>query len=705
MSMVKKVERQIAGRLLSIETGKLAKQASGAVTVRYGDTVILATVVTSEPREGIDFFPLQVDYREKTSAAGKFPGGFIKREGRPSQKEILTMRMIDRPLRPLFPKGFRNEVQIQTMVWSADQQNDPDILAMIGASAALCISEIPFDGPIGAVRVGRVNDQFVINPTHEEVEKSTLILTLGGNREMVNMIEVSAQELPEEVIEDAIRLGHKTIVEVCDMIRELATDCGKPKTEFISPDTAPVVAMLEERFGQRFRELRQAEITKQERNEQMREMFDSFTEELCSEGQEDQWQYQPEVIRMAIDDFQEKSNRDEILNGNRTGGRGYRDIRELSCEVGFLPRTHGSSLFTRGETQALVTVTLGTAADVQIVDGMMPEFSKRFMLHYNFPPFCVGEVRRIMGPGRREIGHGALAEKCLENVMPSLEDFPYTVKIDSDILESNGSSSMATVCAGTLALMDAGVPIKHPVAGISIGMVSDGDRYELLTDILGEEDHYGDMDFKVAGTQKGVTGIQLDLKARGLPFEIISKTFALTREARMDILKVMLSVIEKPRMVISIYAPKLLTMTIPVDLIGRVIGPGGRDIKRIQEETDSTIEIEDDGTVFISALNEDGHLRAQEIIELMTKPVRVGSRFHGRIVSMKDFGVFVELAPGQEGLCHISELSNDYVKSVSDVCSMGDEMEFKVIAVDDQGRIKLSRKAVLQEETSGEASS
>ncbi|MBN2212374.1 MAG: polyribonucleotide nucleotidyltransferase [Sedimentisphaerales bacterium] len=688
--MIKKVERQIAGRLLSIETGKLAKQASGAVTIRYGDTVVLATAVSSQPREGIDFFPLQVDYREKTSAAGKFPGGFIKREGRPTTKEILTMRMIDRPLRPLFPKGFRDEVQIMTMVLSADQQNEPDILAMIGASAALCLSDIPFDGPTSAVRIGRINDQFVINPTHDEMKISTLELVLSGHKHAVNMIEVQARELPEEVIADAIEFGYKTIVEICDMIAELTTESGKEKYPFEIPDTDELVGMMEQKFTGDYIAARQINL-KQQRENRFKELFEGFCAEVCPEGMENP-PYTPELLRMAFEDFQEKVMRREILEGRRAGGRPFDELRPISGEVNVLPRTHGSAIFTRGETQSLVTATLGTTRDEQIIDGLKDEYSQKFMLHYNFPPFCVGETGRIAGPGRREIGHGALAEKSLAPVLPDIETFPYTIRLVSDILESNGSSSMASTCGGTLALMDAGVPIIRPVAGISIGMVSEGDRYVLLTDILGEEDHFGDMDFKVCGTQKGVTGIQLDLKKRGLEMSIIRESFTRARDARIKILQNMLSVISEPRPNISVYAPKLITIKIPVDMIGKVIGPGGRDIKAIQEKTGTVIEIEDDGTVFISCLGGDNHLRAKEIIELMVEPVKVGKVYTGRVVAVKDFGAFIEIAPGQEGLCHISELANRYVASVSDVCKVGDEMPVKVIAVDEQGRIKLSHK-------------
>lgn len=697
MSTVYKVEREIAGKTLSIETGKLAKQASGAVWVRYADTIILATVVGADPRPGIDFFPLTVDYREKTSAAGKFPGGFIKREGRPSTKEVLTMRMIDRPIRPLFPKGYFNEVQIQVMVLSADQQNDPDILAMIGASACLTISDIPFDGPLGAVRVGMIDDKLVLNPTHAELDNSTLEMVLAGHKDQVNMIEVSAQEVPEDKIAEAIEFGHQSIAEICGMIEELTEQCGKEKLSFESPDTSELVKMLEDKIGDDYRQTKQIE-GKTERKVKIKELYEGFKADICPEDAEKECPYTPELIRMAIEDFEENSIRTLILNGTRTAGRANDEIRELTSEVNVLPRTHGSAIFTRGETQAIVTATLGTGADEQKVDGLREEFSQKFMLHYNFPPFCVGEARRIMGPGRREIGHGALAEKSLANAMPSVDDFPYTVKLVSDILESNGSSSMASVCAGTLALMDAGVPIKRPVAGISVGMISDADKYILITDILGEEDHYGDMDFKVAGTQKGITGIQVDLKARGLSFDLIRETLDRAREARIQILKHILSTIAEPRPELSEYAPKITSVQIPVDMIGSVIGPGGREIKKLQEETGTKVEIEDDGTVYISCSGGDGHLKAKSIIELMTKPLRVGSTYEGKIVSIKDFGAFVELAPGREGLCHISELSNEYIQSVADVCNVGEKLTVKVIAVDAQGRIKLSHKAVQQDQ-------
>ena len=700
MSEVVRVSKMIAGRELILETGKLAKQASAAVVVTYGETMVLTTVVGADPRPGIDFFPLTVDYREKTAAAGKFPGGFIKRDGRPTNKEILTMRMIDRPCRPAFPKGYFDEVQIQAMVLSYDGENDSAILAMIGAFAALAISDIPFNGPLASVRVGRVDDEFVINPTNEQTQKSTLEMVLGGHKDAVNMIEVMASELSEEVVAEAIELGHKTIIEICAMIDELTSRAGQPKQPFTVPDTTELVNLLENRIGQAYRDARRLE-TKKERHTTIKDLFDPIKEELCPE--EGEGQYTPELVRIAIEDFEESVVRQEILSGQRSAGRPYDQLREISAEVGLLPRTHGSALFTRGETQSVVTATLGTIKDEQIVENLQDEYRQKFMLHYNFPPFCVGEARRIMGPGRRELGHGTLAEKSLKPVIPDPDDFPYTIKLVSDILESNGSSSMASVCGGTLAMMDAGVPIKHPVAGISIGMVSDENQTILLTDILGEEDHYGDMDFKVAGTQHGITGIQLDLKTRGISTDIIRQAFERAKTARMEILKSMLSAIDAPRSELSDYAPRITSIMIPVDMIGKIIGPGGKDIKRTQEVTGANIEIEEDGTVTISCVGGTGHLKAKEIIRSMVEPVKIGRIYTGKVVATKDFGAFVEIAPGKEGLCHISELDNKYISSVDDVCKTGDEMICKVIAVDEQGRIKLSRKAALTEEKPEEA--
>ncbi|RMF82621.1 MAG: polyribonucleotide nucleotidyltransferase, partial [Planctomycetota bacterium] len=584
--MTFKVEREIGENLLSIETGKLAKQAAGAAVVRYGDTVVLGTVVTGPPREGIDFFPLFVDYREKMSAAGKFPGGFFKREGRPTQKEILTMRMIDRPVRPLFPKGFKDEVQIQIMVLSADLQNDPDVVGMVSASAALAVSGLPFNGPVAAVRVGRIDGNFVVNPTREQLDYSDIDLVVAGHKDAVNMIEVGARELPEDVVFEAIQFGHKHgVAPICEMLDELREHAGKPVT-WTPPEEDNALQEAVHSFA--YEKLLAAKniAGKQERNDAVRAVYDETIEHFCPPDAEREPQYTPQQIKSALETIHKRIVREKILNEQkRSDGRGLTDIRPLMCEVGLLPRTHGSALFSRGETQALVTATLGTAADEQIFDELMEEYRKKFLLHYNFPPFSVGEVRRIMGPGRREIGHGALAERSLEGVLPGPDEFPYTIRLVSDILESNGSSSMASVCGGSLALMDAGVPIKGAVAGISIGLVQDDERHVIFADILGEEDHFGDMDFKVAGTRKGITGIQLDLKAHGLPFPLIQEAFELAKQSRFHILDHMDKTISAPRPDISIYAPRLLTLHINPEKIGKLIGPGGKTIRALQTET------------------------------------------------------------------------------------------------------------------------
>ncbi|MHC4622602.1 MAG: polyribonucleotide nucleotidyltransferase [Planctomycetota bacterium] len=712
MFNVCRVEREIGGRILSIETGKIAKQADGAVTVGYCDTVVLVAAVTAPPRsEDIDFFPLSVDYREKRSAAGKFPGGFIKREGRPSTKEILTARMIDRPVRPLFPEGYFQEVQIMADVLSADGENDPDILAIVGASAALTISKIPFLGPIGACRLGRLEGQFVVNPTHKQIQEGDLNLLLGGRKEAINMIEIAAKELPESVVADAVATAHKTVAQVCEMIEELREKVGVEKE-------IPLLAQIDEdlysrvhsRLADRLYELKQLPA-KHQRAVAVKELFEQVCAEFCSADSNPEPQSAtaaenrtcPKCDRSTFKKIFERIEgevvRKMLLEGKRLDGRGYDDIREISCDVGMLPRTHGSALFTRGETQSLVTVTLGTIRDAQIIDGLLEEYTQSFTLHYNFPPFSVGEVRPIRGPGRREIGHGALAERALLAVRPPEDQFAYTVRVISDITESNGSSSMASVCGGSLALMDAGVPITKPVAGISIGMISDETgRYELLTDIIGEEDHFGEMDFKVAGTTDGITGIQLDIKAEGLEHRIMVEALERAKAVRLKILDIMARAISKPRPELSKYAPKLISIEIDPEFIGKVIGPGGKVIKSIQEQTDTKIEIEEDGTIYISCLGGDGHLEAREIIESITQPPQVGRIYkQSRVVSVKDFGVFVEITPGVEGLCHISELSDGYVKNVDEVCKVGDEIPVKLLSIDDQGRFKLSRRAALAE--------
>ncbi len=701
MFKVCRVEREIGGRMLSLETGRLARQAHGAVLVQYGDTVVLVTAVTAPPRsEFIDFFPLSVEYREKQSAAGKFPGGFIKREGRPSTKETLTARTIDRPIRPLFPDGYRQEVQIIAQVLSADRENDPDVPAMIGASAALTISKIPFLGPMGACRLGRVGGEFVINPTYKQVEEGDLSLLLAGRHEAINMIEVGAKQLSEEVIAESVLKAHSVVREVCDLINELRDKVGHVEKEIplVEKDEA-LLAEIREKSAARLYEAKQI-TDKQQRQEAVSQLADELAKEYCevpegAEGREPRCEIQ--VFKEFWHTIEGEAVRKLLLEGKRADGRAYDALRPISCEVGILPRTHGSALFTRGETQSLVTVTLGTIRDAQIIDGLQDEYSQSFTLHYNFPPFSVGEVRPIRGVGRREIGHGALAERSLEPVRPADDNFAYTIRIVSDITESNGSSSMASVCGGTLALMDAGVPILKPVAGISIGMVSDSSgRYELLTDIIGEEDHYGDMDFKISGTTDGITGIQLDIKAEGLAHNIMTEALERAKQARLKILDIMAQTIREPRPDLSVYAPKLISIEIDPELIGKVIGPGGKMIKSIQEQTDTTIEIEEDGTVYISCVGGDGHLKARDIIEAMTQPPKIGHVYEqSKVVSVKEFGVFVEIVPGVEGLCHISELSGGYVKGVEDICKMGDIIPVKLLSIDDQGRLRLSRKAAL----------
>jgi polyribonucleotide nucleotidyltransferase len=693
-----KVEKEIGGKVISLETGKIARQSHGAIVARCGDTMVLVTAVTAPPRsEDIDYFPLSVDYREKLSAAGKFPGGFMKREGRPSAKEILTSRMIDRPIRPLFPEGYFNEVQILVSVISADRDYDPDVLSIIGASAALSISKIPFQGPVGACRLSLVDDRFVLFPTYSERDRSTFNLTLAGRKEAINMIEVDARQVSEEKAAEAIAFAHKTVGEVCDMIAELQSKCGVQKEmDLIQVDEA-LAAEVADKIRQPLREA--FSITgKTERNEAVKAVLEGAAKEYCEAAEGREPRCTPVILRRITERVQREVVREMILNGRRPDGRGFTEIRPIECEVGILPRAHGSALFTRGETQALVSVTLGTGRDEQTVDGLLEEYGQTFMLHYNFPPSSVGEVRPIRGPGRREIGHGALAEKALERVGPSEEEFPYTIKVVSDITESNGSSSMASVCGGSLALMDAGVPMREAVAGISIGLVGEKDRHVLLTDIIGDEDHFGDMDFKVAGTAKGITAIQLDIKAEGLAHDILVEALQQAKEARLKILDIMSRVIDKPREALSIYAPKIVTIKIDPEYIGKVIGPGGKMIKSIQDQTNSLIEIEEDGTVCISCVGGEGHFEAREIIEAMTTPPQVGKIYKtAKVVSVKEFGVFVEISPGVEGLCHISELAPGYVKNAEEVCKVGDIIAVKLLHIDEQGRFKLSRKAALAE--------
>ncbi|RMH28869.1 MAG: polyribonucleotide nucleotidyltransferase [Planctomycetota bacterium] len=710
-----RVEREVGGRTLVLETGKVAKLASSAVLATYGGSTVLATVVRAPAREGLDFFPMQVDYRERTSAAGKFPGGFRKREGPPNEKEILTMRMIDRPIRPLFPEGFIEEIQIQCWVMSHDGENDTDVLAGTAASAALAISDAPFEGPIATVRVGRIftddGPEFVINPTVSQLAYSDFDLVLSGHADGLNMIEVGAAELPEDAMVDAIAFGQEHIRDILGLIGELVDQAGVEKNpgELVLPDE-DIVAEVRSRCEADLTEARKIP-GKEARSARVDEIRAALLDEHFPEkldGTVAQWKESVKRRSMAKEAFRtlEKKITRRLLveEGLRADGRGYDDIRPLEMEVGVFERTHGSAFFQRGETQSLVSCTLGTGRDEQIVDGLTPEYAKKFMLHYNFPPFCVGEARRIMGPGRREIGHGALAERSLLGVFPAIDDFPYTVRLVSDITESNGSSSMASVCGGCLALMDAGVPIRATVAGISVGRFSDDSgKVVHVTDIIGEEDFFGDMDFKVSGSREGITGVQLDLKARGLGVDEIREIFERARRARIEIIEKMEAVIAAPRDQISPYAPRLETLRIDPEKIGKLIGPGGKTIRAIQERWGVTIDVEDDGAVTVAGPNGPALEGARAEIEALGAEVKVGAVYTGKVVSVKDFGAFIEVAPGTDGMCHISELADGYVKSVTDVVKVGDEVTVKVINVDDQGRIKLSRKAILLEQAAEQA--
>ena len=703
--MQQKVTAQIGATPISIETGKIARLADGAVVVTCGDTMILASAVSATTiKEGQDYFPLTVDYREKAAAVGKFPGGYFKREGRPTEKETLTSRMIDRPLRPLFPKGYFYDTQIISILLSADGENDPDILAMNGASAALCVSDIPFAGPIGAVRVGRVNGEFVANPTHTQRAESDLDLVYVGTENDVIMIEGSARELPEAEFVKALEFAHGHAREMIRIQKELAAMVGKPKRE---PQLLQVSQeLLDIAYSVAGDRIVAALYT--EGKVARAKAVDALCEEVKTAILEKYPEADPFSISQAFDYVQKKAFRVSTLEKQkRVDGRTYQDLRPISCEVSVLPRAHGSAIFQRGETQAVALATLAPIEEAQMLDAYGGgEQSKRFILHYNFPPFSVGETGRTGGPGRREIGHGALAERSLEPVVPNENDFRYAIRISSEIMESNGSTSMASVCAGTLALMDAGVPVKTPVAGISIGLVTeDGDsqsasgekRYELLTDIIGSEDHFGDMDFKLCGTDAGVTGFQLDLKLPGISHKIMGEAIQRAKEARTKILGIMGSALDKPRAELSKYAPRIETIKINPEKIGALIGPGGKTIKGIVAETGAEINIEDDGSVHIYATSGESMARAKEIIGGMTREIEIGQTYQGRVVSTKEFGAFVEVFPGRDGLVHISELADFRVNRTEDVAKVGDIIWVKCIGIDDKGRVKLSRKAALKE--------
>ncbi len=693
--MSETISLPLGDRELSIEMGKVAKQADGAALLRYGDTTVLVTACAdTTPREGIDFFPMTCDYRENAYAAGKIPGGFFKREGRPTEKEILTCRLMDRPLRPLFPEGFCCETQIIAMVLSAEVEMNPDVLALNGASAALYASDIPFHHPIGAVRVGLVDGQFVVNPTYPQLETSLLNLVVAGTDEAIVMVEASASEVDEEKILEALDFGHQAIRQVIGKIRELADrlKIEKRAVEPIAVDTE-LQKQMEEKATQGILDALHTE-GKLASEEKMKAHRDEVIQALAGEDEDKQAE-----AKRLFGQLKEKTFRTELLeNRRRPDNRDFDEIRAITTEVAFLPRTHGSALFTRGETQALVTVTLGTGQDVQRLDDITGESSKAFMLHYNFPPFCVGEVAFLRGPSRRSIGHGVLAERAIAPVLPDDADFPYTIRIVSDIMESNGSSSMATVCGAILALQDAGVPIRTAIAGVAMGLVKEGDNYAILSDIAGSEDHYGDMDFKVAGSRTGITALQMDIKTSGVTREILAEALAQAKKGRLHILDKMAESIADPRSSISSYAPQITTLTIPVSKIGAVIGPGGKNIRNIVEQTGVKIDIEDDGTVRIAATDGESARRAIEMVEAITATAETGKTYMGTVKKVVDFGAFVEILPGTEGLLHISEIAEHHVRDIRDELRVGDKMLVKVLSVDAQNKIRLSRRAVLAEQ-------
>ena len=690
-------ERTIGGRTLSIEVGKLALQAGGAVTVRFGDTVVLVTACASAaPREGIDFLPLTIDYEERLYAIGKIPGSFFRREGRPSTEATLAARLTDRPLRPLFPKGYRNDVQVVITVLSADQENDPDILATVGASTALCMSEIPFAETVSSVRVGYIDGEYVINPTFADLQKSQLDLVVASTHDAVMMVEAGALGVPEDVVLGAIRFAHETNQEIIGLEQEVINEHGQPKKPFAPEEAAADLRQAVARFAEDKMGEIIATLEKGERESAIAERREELLERFGET-------YQPEQLLAAFDQEIKREVRARILNdGVRPDGRGLTEIRTISCEVGILPRTHGSGLFTRGQTQVLAIATLGSMGEEQRLDTLSPEDSKRFLHHYNFPPFSVGEVRRMGSPSRRDLGHGALAERAIEPVIPSEEDFPYTIRLVSEVLSSNGSTSMASVCASTLSLMDAGVPIKAPVAGIAMGLVMGEDgNYKVLTDIAGIEDALGDMDFKVAGTAEGVTALQMDIKVKGISIEVMKDALAQARVARLYLLEKIHETIPESRAELSHYAPRMYRIQISPEKIGTVIGPGGRVIRSIIDETKCKIDVEDDGTVYVGSTSEEMANRALDIIKGLTRDVEVGTIYTGKVTRLLNFGAFVEIMPGKEGLVHISELADYRVPSVEDVVQVGDEIMVMVTEIDSLGRVNLSRRAVL-EGTSGQ---
>jgi polyribonucleotide nucleotidyltransferase len=690
---LEKVELRLDdGRTLSIETGRVAKQASGSALVRLGDTIILAAVTSAPTAEERDFFPLTVDYREKSYAAGKIPGGYFKREGRPAEKEILSARLTDRPLRPLFPDGYTDEVQVIIQVLSSDQENDADVLGIIGASAALSVSDIPFYNPIAAARVGRIEGRFIIDPLFSELEKSDINITIAGTRDNIIMVEGGAQEISEQEMVDALAFGHEHVKKIVGIIDELKAIAGKPKPEIARPE-------INSELVQAVKELAEEKIKAANRIREKKGRGDAIeaVKVETTQALAERFPESEKPIAKVIEEIERDDLRAMILNeGVRADGRGLTDIRDISIEISVLPRTHGSAIFTRGQTQALVVTTLGTKIDEQKIDDLLGESFKSYMLHYNFPSYSVGEVRPVRGPGRREIGHGALAERALNPVIPAEEKFPYTVRVVSDIMESNGSSSMATVCGGSLSLMDAGVPIKAPVAGIAMGLVMEDGRRAILSDILGIEDHLGDMDFKVAGTAQGITAFQLDIKIGGLTIELMQTALEQARQGRLFILDKMNQAISAPKPELSPYAPRIITIKIPIDKIGEVIGPGGKMIRSIIEATGAKIDIEDDGTVTIASVDQLAGEAARDKILALTEEAEVGKVYIGKVKRIAAFGAFVEILPNVDGLVHISELERYRVARVEDVVNIGDEIKVKVIGIDPEGKVRLSRKVLLE---------
>ncbi len=694
--MLHELDLQLDGRKLSISSGEMARQADGAVVVQCGGTVVLVTAVVSKTvREGIDFLPLTVDYIEKHYAAGKIPGGFFKREGRPGEKETLTSRLIDRSLRPLFPDNFANETQVIALVLSADQENDPDTLALIGASAALTISPIPFIGPIGGVRVGEVNGELVVNPTKAQLEDSPLNLLVAGSQDAIIMVEGQAKEVPEARLLEALFFAHEKIIKTIELQKELRQLCGKDNMEVVVTESGPLTADIEAQVRAAATEKISVILTiaeKLSRQEKMGELKEQLLTQFAAEDEALAAQIKGLLYKIEKAQFRQVT----VHKGIRSDGRSFDQIRPISSRTGVLPRTHGSALFTRGETQALAVTTLGTRSDEQRIDNLSGEYFKKFMLHYNFPPFSVGEVKFMRTPGRREIGHGSLAEKAIEPVLPSGDDFPYTIRIVSDILESNGSSSMASVCGASLSLMDAGVPIKDAVAGIAMGLITEDDNFVILSDIMGLEDHCGDMDFKVAGTKNGVTAIQMDIKVKGITKEIIQQALEQAKEGRLHILGKMAEGLKEPRDAVSPYAPRIFIVQIKPEKVRDVIGQGGKTVKGIIEQTGVQINIEDDGKITVASPDVESGNKAVAIIQSITEDPEINKVYMGKVKRIMDFGAFVEIIPNTDGLLHISQIANHRVRAVEDELKIGDEFEVKVIEVDPQGKIRLSRKALLK---------